>query len=511
MRFFCPTKIQNTQAFKFSISIFIFFQTFAFFPHKVFSQILTGPIANPVETRTNATLSTQILTEQIEIIQSSESDYIEKPEENEENAAIINTQDENIDKSEIVAEQIQQFAPKESEEIKAVEEKIEIQPIGIDYPKNNALVKKYIEQYTSNYGKKWLVTVMQNGSPYRGYIKAKIAEYGIPECLEFLPIIESSFRIDAVSKSGAMGLWQFMKNSISPFGIRVNEWMDERCDPWLATDAALKKLKENYGVLNDWALALAAYNAGLGAITRASKNYNANYWTLAQKKKIKNETIQYVPKFIAIAHILTNAKAYGIELPEYESNAHQNFTVLQVNRNMDISMLSELAEIDVETMKFLNPALLYGVTPPGVNYGLRLPVESLESVQKIVQDEAIFLLKYHRYKIKSGDNLSTLARHYGVSVKMITDANPKIKPNSLQIGKTILIPAFKDVAPYAGKSKASGVKYSGSYTVKKGDNLWNISQRYGVQVEELAEENNIELNATLREGRVLKVPILKTE
>lgn len=496
--------------------VYILCQIMAFFPQHAAAQILTGPVANPVATRTNANSSTQTAAE--EAAPETESNEKAEESENTEESAdgTIKTKDENIDKSQVVAEQIQQFAPAEGEEnaekTAKAEEPVEIQPIGITYPKNDALVKKYIDQYTTSYGKKWLVTVMQNGAPYRSYIKAKIAEYGIPECIEFLPVIESSFRIDAVSKSGAMGLWQFMKNSIGPFGIRVNEWMDERCDPWLETDAALKKLKENYGVFNDWALALAAYNSGLGAITRAYKsNNNADYWTLARKKKLKNETIQYVPKFIAIAHILTNAKAYGIELPEYESEAHQNFTVLQVNRNMDISMIAELAEIDTKTMKFLNPALLYGVTPPGIKYGLRIPAESLESVQAIVDDKSIFLLKFHRYKIKSGDNLSTLAKHYGVSVKMITDANPGIKPNALQIGKTILIPAFKDVAPYAGKSKASGVNYGGSYTVKKGDNLWNISQRYGVQVEELAAENNIDLNATLREGRVLKVPILSIE
>ncbi len=496
--------------------IFILCQFFFIFPQKAAAQILTGPVANPVATRTNASVSTQSPSE--EAPQEAKPDAA-REEADETPDGTIKTKDENIDKSQVVAEQIQQFAPAEEPEngensgkTEKAEEPVEIQPIGISYPKNDALVKKYIDQYTTSYGKKWLVTVMQNGAPYRSYIKAKIAEYGIPECIEFLPIIESSFRIDAVSKSGAMGLWQFMKNSIGPFGIRVNEWMDERCDPWLETDAALKKLKENYGVFNDWALALAAYNSGLGAITRAYQSNNkADYWTLSRKKKLKNETIQYVPKFIAIAHILTNAKAYGIELPEYESEAHQNFAVLQVNRNMDISMIAELAEIDAKTMKFLNPALLYGVTPPGTNYGLRIPAENLESVQAIVEDKSIFLLKFHRYKIKSGDNLSTLAKHYGVSVKMITDANPGIKPNALQIGKTILIPAFKDVAPYAGKSKASGVNYGGSYTVKKGDNLWNISQRYGVQVEELAAENNIDLNATLREGRVLKVPILSIE
>ena len=102
----------------------------------------------------------------------------------------------------------------------------EKQKIAIEYPEENALVQKFLKQYTTDYAKKWLAAVMKNGAPYRGYIRAKIAEMGLPECLEFLPVIESNFKIDAVSKSGAMGMWQFMKNSIAPFGIRINERMD---------------------------------------------------------------------------------------------------------------------------------------------------------------------------------------------------------------------------------------------------------------------------------------------
>lgn len=384
------------------------------------------------------------------------------------------------------------------------------QKIGIDYPEDNDLVQKYLKQYTTDYAKKWLTAVMKNGAPYRGYIRAKIAEMGLPECLEFLPVIESNFKIDAVSKSGAMGMWQFMKNSISPFGIRINEWMDERCDPWITTDAALKKLKENYDMLGDWPLALAAYNSGLGAVSRAcKKNPDADYWTLCEKKQLKNESINYVPKFLAISDILTNPEYYGIEAIEFDETAHMDYTYVNVKRNVDISLLAEEVSIDSKLIKFLNPALFYGVTPPNTLYKLRIPSEYADAVTELVNNKEKLLIKYYLYNIASGDTIYALSRHYGVSEDMIKQANPGLKPTKLKIGQKICIPAFKEVAPYAGKSANKNVAYTGSYKVQQGDSLWGLSLKYDVQVECLAEANNMDVNAILRIGSTLKVPIIE--
>ena len=135
--------------------------------------------------------------------------------------------------------------------------------------------------YLTAGGKKWLKTVMERSLPYLAYIEEKIEEYGLPKELVFLPVIESEYSPYAVSRSGATGIWQFMRNSISGYGLSISDWADDRKDFMKSTDAALRKLKDNYTALGDWLLAIAAYNAGLGAVSRAvktSEGESIDFW-----------------------------------------------------------------------------------------------------------------------------------------------------------------------------------------------------------------------------------------
>ncbi len=179
--------------------------------------------------------------------------------------------------------------------------------LGLEIP-DNALIRKYRKQYTTADGIKYLSSVMRRSGPYRDFIVEEIRRQDAPECLLYLPVIESGFSVGAISRSGATGIWQFMRNSVGGYGIRINEWMDERRDPWLATAAAVKKLKDNYRELKDWNLALAAYNCGLGAVRKAiKKSGSRDYWYLCEKGYFKPETVHYVPKFLAIAEILSRS------------------------------------------------------------------------------------------------------------------------------------------------------------------------------------------------------------
>lgn len=379
--------------------------------------------------------------------------------------------------------------------------------IDMDMP-NHPLIDMYYKQYTTQNGKKWLEAIMQRGEPYISYIQERIAYYGLPECLQYIPVIESDFITTAVSKSGATGLWQFMKNSIAPFNIRINDWIDERRDPWLTTDAALRKLKENYDYFGDWHLALAAYNAGLGAVSRAVKSAGvSDYWYLADNGFLKKETVEYVPKFLAIASILVNSDTHGLTLTC--GNTFGDFTLIDVQRPIDMSVLAAEAEIDADKLRNLNPALYYNITPPELRYALRIPSESEERVKAVIANPDALLINYYLYNIKTGDTFYALSRHYGIPVKMLQEYNPSVKPASLQLGQKIIIPAFKEVKPYIGKRDAETIVFNGAHVVQKGETLWSISLLYTIQVETLAEKNNLDVNSTLRVGMSLKVPILE--
>ncbi|MDR2371500.1 MAG: LysM peptidoglycan-binding domain-containing protein [Treponema sp.] len=371
---------------------------------------------------------------------------------------------------------------------------------GID----EELTRRYIRQYTSPGGITWLNTVMKRGSLYIPFIRKEIAERNLPPELMYLPVIESGFSPDARSKSGAVGIWQFMRNSIGPFDMKINEWMDERKDFWKATRGALAKLEDNYRSLGDWALALAAYNAGLGGVTRAiARTGIRDYWTLCGRKELRTETVHYVPKFLAAAYILSDPRRFGIDYwPE-----GPEWTRVPVDRAADLDIIAEAAGIDREVLRNGNRELVRGVTPPGRNYMLKVPSDYSQAVAAVLERRDLKFINYYYYTIRSGDTLSALARHYDVSVEFIESANPGVSPRYLRIGQELRIPAFRDVGPYQHTVSAEGLVFDGNHLVKKGETLWAIALAYHVDPEALAEANGMELNGILREGRNLKVPI----
>jgi membrane-bound lytic murein transglycosylase D len=347
---------------------------------------------------------------------------------------------------------------------------------------------------------------MERGVPYLGFIRKEIAERGLPPELLYLPVIESQFLVTAVSKSGAMGLWQFMKNSIAPFDIKVNDWVDERRDFWKSTQGALRKLDENYRYFGDWPLALAAYNAGLGAVSKMVKDSGLrDYWLLSDRKILKTETIHYVPKLLAVAHILSNPRRYGLPL---RWAADLQWTRVAVTRQADINILASEAGIDAGELKKANRELIYNITPPESGYSLKVRLEDEEKINAVLARTDLPLIKFYIHTIRSGDTLLALALHYGISTAQIMQSNPGIQERYLRIGGRLMIPAFKDVEPYIQpKASAEGLVFAGDHLVKRGETLWSIALAYEVDPELLAEANGMDLNDVLREGRSLKTPI----
>jgi membrane-bound lytic murein transglycosylase D len=373
------------------------------------------------------------------------------------------------------------------------------------------LTRRYIEQYSSPGGIAWLSAVMRQGSVYLPFIKGEIAKRNLPPELLYLPAIESGFLSSARSRSGAVGLWQFMLNSIGPYNMKVNDMVDERRDFQKSTVGALRKLEENYRALGNWPMALAAYNSGLGGINRiVRRSGSRDYWLLSAQKKLKNETIQYVPKLLAVAWILSQPRRFGLD---YWPEAVE-WTALPVGRQASIDLIAAEAGVDRELLRLGNMELLYGITPSDSEYRLKVPAAAYPLVAAALERENLKLLQYYRYTVKYGDTLSALARHYGVTLDLIEQHNPGILKRYLKIGETVVIPAFRETSPYQGgaapQAAAGGERpFTGTYTVKKGDTLWSLALSYGVDVLELAGENGMELNQILPEGKQLKVPIIR--
>ncbi len=379
----------------------------------------------------------------------------------------------------------------------------------IDPALDRSAVAAKREQYLSPGGRAWIETIMKRALPYQSYIMERIAYYGLPQELLYLPVVESEYRPGAVSRSGAAGMWQFMKNSVGGSAIVIDEWRDDRRDFMKSTEAALRKLKYNYEYYGDWHLAIGAYNCGVGAMNASiKKGGSRDFWVLAEKGALKAETKAYLPKFLAIASIARYGGRHGINLGWEEA---QTWELIQLDRSVDIGIVAEKAGLAPEILRQGNAELRYNVTPPGGrSFGLKVPSAYAQRLREVLADPSNKLLKYHLYAIKSGDTLSALSRHYGVSIDMILSANPGLKANSLQINAKLVIPALKDVSPYEGRKVADpGLAFGESYRVKKGDSLWSISLKYGIAPEILAEKNGLNLSSIIREGQALKVPIIK--
>jgi membrane-bound lytic murein transglycosylase D len=236
-----------------------------------------------------------------------------------------------------------------------------------------------------------------------------------------------------------MGLWQFMMNSISPVGIKVKEYIDERRDFVKSTKGALQKLEENYRTLGHWELAVAAYNCGLGQIIRTSQRTKTkDFWELAQKKELRQETEHYVPKLIAVTYVLSQPRRFGINI------WHKPFewVAIPLRRQVSLDVLAEEAGIERDLLRSLNAELLHGITMQDNSRHLIVPTAHYENISRVLEQEDLKLLRYNYHIVSKGDTLWGMSRLYGTSLDLIEQHNPGISDRYLRIGETVVIPAF---------------------------------------------------------------------
>ena len=323
---------------------------------------------------------------------------------------------------------------------------------SFDFITDEEFEKPQVERFRKLYlSPKWSALLrgyLESAMEYRLYVRKAVADKDMPRLLEYLPVVESNYKTNAKSRSGAIGMWQFMANSVWPF-LTLNDFVDERLDPWKSTDAALRKLTDNYNVFNDWLLAIGAYNCGVGAMNKAIKKAGGvkDFWYLAENGYLSKQTAEYVPKLIAIADLAINSEYYGINIPNHkeeyeilENEKNGNFDYVTVKKAYSINQLAQEMRLDASELKKLNPSFTMGMTHPSRESQIRLPLGMKESAQDALANmkPVEFPMKY---TVVAGDSLWSISRKYKTTVQAICELNG-IKENAiLKIGKILYIPS----------------------------------------------------------------------
>lgn len=286
---------------------------------------------------------------------------------------------------------------------------------------------------------------------YRPLVESIFAEFNLPTDLVFLSLVESGFNPHAYSRARATGPWQFMKGTGKLYGLRVNQYVDERRDPIKSTVAAARYLRDLYDLFGTWPLAMAAYNAGEGKVMRALERSHADSFDeIARTRHLRRETKEYVPRFMAATIIAKNPEQYGFDQDD-EPVPHQ-FEEVMVTRPLALREIARAAGLTLQELKRLNPELRREVTPPDVrHYLLKVPVGTSQAVDQAVQTlpawrAPLFTpekidarpVKPGWYRVRSGDSLFTVAKRFRLSVQELKAQN-RMTTNRIRPGDLLAI------------------------------------------------------------------------
>ncbi len=372
----------------------------------------------------------------------------------------------------------------------------------------NPRVDKLVAYYTGP-ARRMFGRWLERAGKHIPRIQMVFASEGLPLDLAYLAMIESGFNEKAYSWAHAAGPWQFIESTGRIYGLHNNWWVDERRDIEKSTRAAARFLKDlNRRFDGHWYLAVAAYNAGGGKVRQAiRKAKSQNFWDLTRGRVLRAETKNYVPKLLAALTIVRDLEAYGFADLDFE---HQpKYDLVTLPTTTDLEVVAELSGSDYAELKSLNPELKRWCTPPGVrDYQLRVPAGRGEifrpAYAALPQAERA---RYHRHKIAAGDNLRSLARKYRIRVDDIISLNKIKNPRALQIGTDLILPLREGFTRLPIDELADDYQRSRRqlYTVRAGDSLWKISQRFGVTQKQLRVWNRLGWSNILRPGQVLAV------
>ena len=395
----------------------------------------------------------------------------------------------------------------------------------------NEIVRNYIILYSEKMPTK-MAHMLGLCQYYMPIFEETFNRYEIPEELKAMAVIESALNPIAVSRVGAKGMWQFMYGTAKMYGLHIDSFVDERCDPVKSADAAARYLKDAYKIFGDWNLAIASYNCGAGNVNKAIRRSGGKraFWDIWPY--LPRETRGYVPAFVGALYAMTYYKEHGIKPEAVSMPIHVD--TFKINRQLHLRQVADLTGAPIDEIKNLNPQYRHEIIPgDSKEYILRMPytytnafIDAQDSVYKHKHEEYFNPVTIKKikdggdgerivYRVKSGDYLGKIASRHRCTVAQIRKWN-NLRSNDIRVGQKLVIyrggvSSSSSVSSNnaSSSSSSSEVKQnntssSSTYTVKSGDTLSSIATRNGVTVAQLKEWNNLTSN-NIQVGQKLKI------
>lgn len=387
--------------------------------------------------------------------------------------------------------------------------------------------KNYLRQ-----GRATVCAFSQQSERYLAYARKVFRERGMPEELANLAIVESGYRPDAKSGAGAVGAWQFMPATGLHYGLAQDWWQDERLDPWRATEAAADYLQKLFNDFGDWPTAVAAYNAGEGKMTRALQGTGGRDFfevrqrnhLLDDKTQLREETKNYVPRFLAVTKIMRDLPALGFD-PINPERARKvvRFTA---EPGTDLRALSSACGMSWDEFARFNPHHKRSITCTDKKTYVYVPDSAAAGAEKYLCTAATFA-GWQPVKVPAGQTLEKISQSAHVNVAQIKSANPDV--SKLVAGQTLILPPGVKLAAPAKNGRATASRGNGSgqtpgatrkqasvaqngksasriHKLQSGETLYAVAQKYKVSLDQLAAANNIADPSRIRVGQELQIP-----
>jgi membrane-bound lytic murein transglycosylase D len=383
----------------------------------------------------------------------------------------------------------------------------------------NADVEKEIHQFQT-VERDFFITSYQRSRIYRPVILRELKKAGLPEELSWLPLVESGYKITALSSARALGLWQFIPSTGYKYGLNRDDWVDERMDVEKSTRAAIDYFKDLHAMFGDWLTVLAGYNCGEGRVMRTIASQHINYldrfWDLYQR--LPYETARYVPRFLATLLIVRDPQKYGIDLGSGDPKTDiLSYEVAELNRCLRLQDIAQKLETPEETINILNAELRHRMTPDR-SYKLKVPIEKAALLLKMASEIPLAEIPHAsfqavrgvfiKHKVRQGETLASIAEKYKTSAEAIRSAN-RLSKKRLVVGQrlNVPIPSTKASGP---AEKATKPGKAMNHQVQKGDTLASLSRKYGIPVTEIRKINSLK-NDTLKIGQTLQLAMRNEE